>query len=219
MLGPDGKFELLPLRVVEVDAADLAVLARAAAALGHALATEPSSELVEAMTVGAEAAAPTTGPPPSPRDLVEGLARAHGLLDLAVTNDTALMIDRLTAGGGADIVLSDQATRNRQNGCPAGSIMTRTSCWGWNAASVAPVCCAQATEAARSVTAMSRCVWSCCWPSAEGHTGATCPASYSKFSVGPTSPSGGRICAHPSCDGKPGLGGSVDVTGQPRSAL
>lgn len=109
LLGPDGRYEHRPLRLVALDPADLETLAAAAAALGRELATRPHSELAEAIAAGAEAAAPTYGPAPAPVQLVEALARAHGLLDLVDTDDTALLRARLLEDGVAgDVVLTTQ---------------------------------------------------------------------------------------------------------------
>lgn len=117
MLGPDGRYEHLPLRLVAIDQHDLDVLAAAAAELGRALATrsvtEAHEELVESLRAGAEAAGASTGSPSESSDpdagarsLVETLARAHGLLDLADTDDTALLRKRLTDAAGRDVVLT-----------------------------------------------------------------------------------------------------------------
>lgn len=125
LLGPDGRCERPPLRLVTLDPADLHVLAAAAAVLGVELATRPSSELCEAMNVGADAASeitPSAVPPDETPDvvpaiassgsttsatmLVEALARAHGLLDLAVTDDTRALAARVADLDHGDVVLS-----------------------------------------------------------------------------------------------------------------
>jgi hypothetical protein len=102
LLGPDGRYEHRPLRLVDVDDADLQILAATAQALGQALATAPHGELAEALAAGAEAAAPTYGPAPTPVGLVELIARVHGVLDLADTDDTDVLRSRLTAAAGSD---------------------------------------------------------------------------------------------------------------------
>jgi hypothetical protein len=84
LLGPDGHYEHRPLRLVTLDPADLTVLAATAELLGRTLATHPHSELVDAIAAGAEAAAPTCGPAPTPVELVEVLARALGLVVMCV---------------------------------------------------------------------------------------------------------------------------------------
>ena len=79
------------VHLVALDRADVAVLGAAAAVLGHALGIAPDSELAEALASGARDAAPACGPAPSTVALMVGLARAHGLLDLADTDDTAAL--------------------------------------------------------------------------------------------------------------------------------
>lgn len=106
LLGPDGHYEHMPLRLVEVDEQDLAVLAAAAAVLGRELATRPHGELAEAMEAGADAARGDYGPAPTPVQLVETLARVHGLLDLAMTADTELLTARIAGAGRDDVVLT-----------------------------------------------------------------------------------------------------------------
>lgn len=109
LLGPDGRYEHRPLRLVAIDPGDLRVLGGAAAQLGRALATNPHGELAEAMAAGAEAAASTFGPTPQPVELVEALARALGVLDLDATDsagDTTIMVELLHAAAGADVTLS-----------------------------------------------------------------------------------------------------------------
>ena len=58
------------------------------------------------MIAGSHAAASAHRPAPTPAALVVGLARAHGPLDLADTDDTATLRARLRAAGGADVVLT-----------------------------------------------------------------------------------------------------------------
>lgn len=108
LLGADGRYEHRSLRLVHLDAADLQVLAAAAAVLGEELATRPHSALSEAMTDGAEAAGGITpyGPATTPQALVEALARAHGLLDLAVTDDTRALAARVADLDHGDVVLT-----------------------------------------------------------------------------------------------------------------
>ncbi|MBW0104315.1 hypothetical protein [Pseudonocardia sp. KRD291] len=105
LFGADGRYEHRPLRLIALDPADLATLGAAAAALGQALAAGTHSELVEAMEVGAQAAA-ASYEPVTAAGLVEVLTRAHGLLDLADTAVTAALRGRLVAAGGADVVLT-----------------------------------------------------------------------------------------------------------------
>ena len=115
LLGPDGHYQHRPLRLATIDRADLATLTAAAQLLGQALATAPHSELTEALTLGATITAPLHGPAPEPVALVEGLARALGVLDLETTPDTARLTTILTSAGHADVVLSapDEAAYQR----------------------------------------------------------------------------------------------------------
>jgi hypothetical protein len=106
ILGPDGGPERRPLRLVQLDPTDVEVLGAAAAVLGQELALDPYGELFEAMAAGAEASAGVYGPEPLPVQLVEALARVHGLLDLVLTDDTARLTALLDAAGDTDVVLS-----------------------------------------------------------------------------------------------------------------
>jgi hypothetical protein len=106
LLGPDARYEHRPLRLVALGQADLDLLAAAAGERGHALAAAPDGELAEALTTGAEAAAGSAGFTPDPVAIVAGLARALGVLDLAVTDDTAMLTARVEAPAGADVVLT-----------------------------------------------------------------------------------------------------------------
>lgn len=110
LLGPDGRYEHMPLRAVAIAVADLDALAAAAAVLGHTVATRPDTELAEAIAAGTEAAAPTYGPAPAPRDIIERLARLHGLLDLAVSDDTRQLITVLDRASTTDPVVLDDTT-------------------------------------------------------------------------------------------------------------
>jgi hypothetical protein len=58
------------------------------------------------MEDGADAARGDYGPAPTPVQLVETLARVHGLLDLAITADTELLTARIAGAGRDDIVLT-----------------------------------------------------------------------------------------------------------------
>lgn len=108
LLGPDGSYEYRPVRLVVLQQADLGMLNAAAVALGATLAVRPTSELAEAIVAGAEAAysADAVHPESLPVALVEALARALGIFDLAVTNDTRLLIARLETAAGADVILN-----------------------------------------------------------------------------------------------------------------
>ncbi|MFE7201397.1 hypothetical protein ACFU8R_14080 [Pseudonocardia alni] len=134
LLAPNGRYEHMPLHAVAIAVADLDILAAAAAAaaLGHTVAVRPDTELAEAIAAGAEAAAPIHGPPPSPRDIIERLARLHGLLDLAVTDDTRALIAVLDHAGSTDPVVLDDATEaayqrvaDRMNAMWSGDALSR----------------------------------------------------------------------------------------------
>lgn len=97
-LAPDGRFELVPVRFLTLDGADLAVMAQAIAALGQA--TLPSAHEFVADVLAEHAA----GGRQRPADLVAGVARAHGLLDLVADVDTVLLAGRLTDASGPVIL-------------------------------------------------------------------------------------------------------------------
>ncbi|RZT75512.1 hypothetical protein EV383_6253 [Pseudonocardia sediminis] len=105
MFGADGHYEHRPLRLVEIEAGDLALLSAAAMCLGHTLAVAPASELAEAIAAGAEASGGAFTAAPSGGELVEAFARINGLLDLATTADTELLAARLQDARG-DVVLT-----------------------------------------------------------------------------------------------------------------
>lgn len=104
--GPDGGYEHRPLRLVSVAVTDLNVVAAAASTMGLTLALNPHSELADAIGAGAEASGGGYRPPPAPTDVVADLARILGVLDLAATADTAMLITRLEAANGSDVVLT-----------------------------------------------------------------------------------------------------------------
>jgi hypothetical protein len=107
LLGPDGRYEHRPLRLALLDPADVAVLSRAGQVLGLALATQPHGELAEAMAAGAEAAALSYGPVPTPGELVETIARVTGVLTPPDTGETRVLAELLAdAGHDQDIVLT-----------------------------------------------------------------------------------------------------------------
>jgi hypothetical protein len=104
--GPDGDCQHRPLRLVWVAVADLNVLAAAASTMGLTLALNPHSELADAIAAGAEASGSGYRPPPAPTDVVASLARVLGVLDLEATADTAMLITRLEAANGSDVILT-----------------------------------------------------------------------------------------------------------------
>jgi hypothetical protein len=79
LMASGGTFELIPLRFVELDEADLAAVGEAVAALGLALMR--STETADVLAEFADRRE-------HPSDLVSGFARAHGLLDLDPDEDT-----------------------------------------------------------------------------------------------------------------------------------
>jgi hypothetical protein len=102
-----GRDELVPLRLVDIDPVDVAMLSAAAAVLGRGLLA--GGAVREALG-------------PDGAELVAVAAGVSGLLDLADTGDTILLRERLAAAGlGADVVLTPveeqayQATADRIN--------------------------------------------------------------------------------------------------------
>ncbi len=104
LLAPDGRNEHAPVTALTLSAADIDVLSATAAALGHPRLNADIAELVatHAEQLGSSyRRADRT-------ELVSLLARLAGLLDLAPTDDTRLLITRLRATPpGTDCVLSD----------------------------------------------------------------------------------------------------------------
>ncbi len=104
LLVPDGRNEHAPVTALTLSAADIDVLSATAAALGHPRLNADIAELVatHAEQLGSSyRRADRT-------ELVSLLARLAGLLDLAPTDDTRLLITRLRATPpGTDCVLSD----------------------------------------------------------------------------------------------------------------
>jgi hypothetical protein len=82
-IAPDGIYEHVPLRFVHLDESDLDTLAAAAHELGRALhpGAGASDELDQALETAGDAAGV------SATDVVSTLARLHGLLTLAPTDD------------------------------------------------------------------------------------------------------------------------------------
>lgn len=96
-----GNFELVPLRVVDLDPADLTTVGGAIAALGHALLVKDElvTDIVENFSVG---------PHQTPNDLVASFARTHGILDLAPDDDTRTLADLITGAGTGPVVLTSR---------------------------------------------------------------------------------------------------------------
>jgi hypothetical protein len=110
LLGPNGRYEHRPLRLVALDQVDLDLLSAAAGEMGRTLAAAPGGELAEALAAGAEAAGSVGAvyetTTPDPVTIVASLARALGVLDLAVTADTTLLIARVDVPADTDVVLA-----------------------------------------------------------------------------------------------------------------
>jgi len=105
LLGPDGRYEHVPLRFVRVRAADVDALSAAAAALGEPVRSEAVSD---ALRLHAGHRAQDRAFPDPDAALVALVARLAGVLDLEWTRDTELLRARLeqpvdTAG---DVVLT-----------------------------------------------------------------------------------------------------------------
>jgi hypothetical protein len=100
LLGAAGTFELIPLRVLDLDSGDLATDGQAIAALGQALLVdELVSEVLREFSAG---------PHDAPTDLVASFARAHGILDLAPDDDTRTLAAIVAAGTSPVVLTSDQ---------------------------------------------------------------------------------------------------------------
>ncbi|MDP9074807.1 MAG: hypothetical protein M3N98_11660 [Actinomycetota bacterium] len=102
----DSRLELIALRFVELDEAELAALSAAVAGLAMAVAAGHDF-VAEVLSSFADAAAAM------PCDLVAGFYRAHRLLDVTADLDTAVLADRL-AGATGPVVLkpAEQAAYN-----------------------------------------------------------------------------------------------------------
>ncbi len=102
LLGPDGRYEHVPLRFVRVRAADIDALSAAAAALGEPARTEA---VTDALRLHAGHRAQDREFPDPDAALV---ARVAGVLDLEWTSDTKLLRARLGQPGDAagDVVLT-----------------------------------------------------------------------------------------------------------------
>jgi hypothetical protein len=101
LFGSDGRTAYVPLRFVDVDPVDLEVLGDAAAALGRSLLPGSGSGDVAALLDQHARGHDTTA-----GALVVQLARLHGLLDLAWTEDVELLHARLTVESAVDVVLT-----------------------------------------------------------------------------------------------------------------
>lgn len=91
LITPDGGFELVTLRFVEVDGADIAVIAQALAALDRA--TLPAGDEFVGDSLRGYGRT-------DPSNFVTSAFRVHALLDLTPNNDTRTLADRLGAAAG-----------------------------------------------------------------------------------------------------------------------
>src|SRR4051794_13424834 len=108
LLGPDGNYAHTPLSVLILASADIDILAATARALGRP-GLEP--DLVDVLTAYADRFADQLAGRCAPADRAEfvvGIASLAGLLDLAPTQATQLLVARLSASPpGLDLALTD----------------------------------------------------------------------------------------------------------------
>ena len=86
LIAPDGRFELVPLRFVAVDPADIATVANGLAALGRATLAGVDELLADALAEHAHHRRLAVA------DFVAGCARAHAVLDQVSDNDSILLV-------------------------------------------------------------------------------------------------------------------------------
>ena len=119
LLSPDGAYDHAAFTVLRLPAADIDVLSRTAQALGN-----PGLDRDIAGVVDGYAHTLSTDPrhPVHRTELVSQIARVAGLLDLAPTEQTQLLVARLTANQpGRDLALTEaeeaayQHTADRMN--------------------------------------------------------------------------------------------------------
>jgi len=108
LLGPDGSYEHTPLSVLILRSTDIDILSATARALGRP-GLEP--DLVDVLTAYADRFANQLAGRHAPADRAEfvvGIASLAGLLDLAPTEATQLLVARLSASPpGLDLALTD----------------------------------------------------------------------------------------------------------------
>jgi hypothetical protein len=102
ILGPDGKYEHMPLRLATIDRADVASLAAAAAAFGDPHAPD---FVREALEHGADTAYHSSDNEACTR-LVMTAAQLAGLLDLAPDRDSEVLAELVAGDPADDVVLS-----------------------------------------------------------------------------------------------------------------
>jgi hypothetical protein len=107
LLGPDGICEHAPLTVITLPAADIATLSATAQALGHPALDPAIADLVVDFARSL-AVDPYTRMRIDRPEFVASVARVAGLLDLAPTAETQLLIARLAASPPeVDLALTD----------------------------------------------------------------------------------------------------------------
>jgi hypothetical protein len=119
LLAPDGRYEHLPLHLINLDPHDLELVAAAGHALAHELATRPSSDLSDPITAGAAATttATTAAEPdhgPAPQAVLDGLFRVRDPLGatnllMAVAGQLAFALAGMVAVGVANIAFNTMA--------------------------------------------------------------------------------------------------------------
>ncbi len=125
LLGSDGSYAHPPLSVLTLPSADIAVLSAAAAALGRP-GLEP--DLVDVLTAYADRLTVQLAGRHTPADragFVARIAALAGLLDLAPTEATQLLVARLSASPpGPDLALTDA-----EEAAYAGTLDRMTAMW------------------------------------------------------------------------------------------
>jgi hypothetical protein len=118
LLAPDGRYEHLPLRVVPVDQADLEILSAAVAVMNQALASQPpdgAGRVQQHMLIDLRQRLESFDPDPlvwphptpdTPAGYLRPLARLIAVLDLPADEDTALLLDTLSACPDQDVVFA-----------------------------------------------------------------------------------------------------------------
>jgi hypothetical protein len=107
LLGPDGISEHVPLTIVMLPAADIATLSATAQVLGHPALDPAIADLVDDFARSLAVDRPTGDRIDRPA-FVFRMARVAGLLDLALSEDTQLLVARLAANPpGVDLALTD----------------------------------------------------------------------------------------------------------------
>ncbi len=107
LLGPDGRYEHVPLRFVRVRVADINALSAAAAALGEPVRTEAVTDALR-LHAGHRAQDRAFPDPDPDAALVALVARVAGVLDLEWTPDAEVLRARLgqPVDAGGDVVLT-----------------------------------------------------------------------------------------------------------------